>query len=238
MTFHLPITKWAYSIPSRSKIQEALRRAFRVALAEPLGPGAPRRVEGDPARERPRPSRSRLAYRPVAARLRAGRSRPRGRAGLQGETARPGRRRRRHPRGRARCARAPCRSDRHPGRDAAIPSGRFPHYAPPRARPARPQRMVEREPHPAPGRRGDRGRRAPRPFLDPVPLRDHQPRGRAHPPQHGGDRHRRRVPGRAGGGRLDAELRRRACRPRQGQVGVGRRATRRAATGIRRGKDC
>jgi thiamine pyrophosphate-dependent acetolactate synthase large subunit-like protein len=38
VTMHLPITKWAYSIPSASKIQEALRRAFRVALAEPLGP--------------------------------------------------------------------------------------------------------------------------------------------------------------------------------------------------------
>jgi acetolactate synthase-1/2/3 large subunit len=38
VTFHLPITKWAYSIPAASKIQEAMRRAFRVALAEPLGP--------------------------------------------------------------------------------------------------------------------------------------------------------------------------------------------------------
>ena len=38
VTFHLPITKWAYSIPTASKIQEAMRRAFRVALAEPLGP--------------------------------------------------------------------------------------------------------------------------------------------------------------------------------------------------------
>ena len=38
VTFHLPVTKWAYSIPAASKIQEALRRAFRVALAEPLGP--------------------------------------------------------------------------------------------------------------------------------------------------------------------------------------------------------
>ena len=38
VTLHLPITKWAYSIPAASKIQEALRRAFRVALAEPLGP--------------------------------------------------------------------------------------------------------------------------------------------------------------------------------------------------------
>jgi len=38
VTFHRPITKWAYSIPAASKIQEALRRAFRVALAEPLGP--------------------------------------------------------------------------------------------------------------------------------------------------------------------------------------------------------
>jgi thiamine pyrophosphate-dependent acetolactate synthase large subunit-like protein len=38
VTMHLPITKWAYSIPAASKIQEALRRAFRTALAEPLGP--------------------------------------------------------------------------------------------------------------------------------------------------------------------------------------------------------
>ena len=38
VTLHLPITKWAYSIPAASKIQEALRRAFRVALAEPQGP--------------------------------------------------------------------------------------------------------------------------------------------------------------------------------------------------------
>ena len=38
VTFNRPITKWAYSIPAASKIQEALRRAFRVALAEPLGP--------------------------------------------------------------------------------------------------------------------------------------------------------------------------------------------------------
>ena len=33
-----PITKWAYSIPSAAKIQEATRRAFRLALDEPLGP--------------------------------------------------------------------------------------------------------------------------------------------------------------------------------------------------------
>jgi thiamine pyrophosphate-dependent acetolactate synthase large subunit-like protein len=38
VTLHRPITKWAYSIPAASKVQEALRRAFRVALAEPLGP--------------------------------------------------------------------------------------------------------------------------------------------------------------------------------------------------------
>jgi thiamine pyrophosphate-dependent acetolactate synthase large subunit-like protein len=38
VTLQRPITKWAYSIPAASKIQEALRRAFRVALAEPLGP--------------------------------------------------------------------------------------------------------------------------------------------------------------------------------------------------------
>src|SRR5947208_13365953 len=38
VTFHRPITKWAYSIPAASKLQEAVRRAFRVALAEPLGP--------------------------------------------------------------------------------------------------------------------------------------------------------------------------------------------------------
>ena len=33
-----PITKWAYSIPSAAKIQEATRRAFRLALDAPLGP--------------------------------------------------------------------------------------------------------------------------------------------------------------------------------------------------------
>ncbi|HYX65223.1 MAG TPA: thiamine pyrophosphate-binding protein, partial [Burkholderiales bacterium] len=38
VTLHRPITKWAYSIPAASKIQEAMRRAFRIALAEPLGP--------------------------------------------------------------------------------------------------------------------------------------------------------------------------------------------------------
>src|SRR3954447_15629371 len=38
VTMCKPITKWSYSIPSPSKIQEAIRRAFRVALAEPLGP--------------------------------------------------------------------------------------------------------------------------------------------------------------------------------------------------------
>jgi thiamine pyrophosphate-dependent acetolactate synthase large subunit-like protein len=38
VTLHRSITKWAYSIPSVGKIQEAVRRAFRVALAEPLGP--------------------------------------------------------------------------------------------------------------------------------------------------------------------------------------------------------
>src|SRR5947207_12337934 len=38
VTMHLPITKCAYSIPNAGKIQEARRRAFRVALAEPLGP--------------------------------------------------------------------------------------------------------------------------------------------------------------------------------------------------------
>lgn len=38
VTMFKPITKWAYSIPSVEKIQEAVRRAFRHALAEPLGP--------------------------------------------------------------------------------------------------------------------------------------------------------------------------------------------------------
>ena len=38
VTFNRPITKWAYSVPAATKIQEALRRAFRIALAEPQGP--------------------------------------------------------------------------------------------------------------------------------------------------------------------------------------------------------
>ncbi|HUQ73273.1 MAG TPA: thiamine pyrophosphate-binding protein [Burkholderiales bacterium] len=38
VTMCRPITKWAYSIPAASKIQEMIRRAFRIALAQPLGP--------------------------------------------------------------------------------------------------------------------------------------------------------------------------------------------------------
>ena len=38
VTLNRPITKWSYSIPSVGKVQEAVRRAFRHALAEPLGP--------------------------------------------------------------------------------------------------------------------------------------------------------------------------------------------------------
>ena len=36
--FMRPITKWAYSIPYPEKVQEAVRKAFRVALTEPQGP--------------------------------------------------------------------------------------------------------------------------------------------------------------------------------------------------------
>jgi acetolactate synthase-1/2/3 large subunit len=36
--FMRPITKWAYSIPNARKVQESVRKAFRVALAEPQGP--------------------------------------------------------------------------------------------------------------------------------------------------------------------------------------------------------
>ena len=38
VTLNRPVTKWAWSVPAASKLQEALRRAFRVALAEPPGP--------------------------------------------------------------------------------------------------------------------------------------------------------------------------------------------------------
>ena len=38
VTFMRPITKWAYSIPNVDKVQESVRRAFRVALTEPQGP--------------------------------------------------------------------------------------------------------------------------------------------------------------------------------------------------------
>ena len=38
VAFMRPITKWAYSIPNVQKVQEMVRRAFRVALAEPRGP--------------------------------------------------------------------------------------------------------------------------------------------------------------------------------------------------------
>ena len=36
--FLRPITKWAYSIPNPQKVQESVRKAFRVALTEPQGP--------------------------------------------------------------------------------------------------------------------------------------------------------------------------------------------------------
>lgn len=36
--FLKPITKWAYSIPNPQKVQESVRKAFRVALTEPQGP--------------------------------------------------------------------------------------------------------------------------------------------------------------------------------------------------------
>jgi thiamine pyrophosphate-dependent acetolactate synthase large subunit-like protein len=38
VAFMAPITKWAYAIPTASKVQEALRKAFRVALSDPYGP--------------------------------------------------------------------------------------------------------------------------------------------------------------------------------------------------------
>jgi thiamine pyrophosphate-dependent acetolactate synthase large subunit-like protein len=38
ITFMKPLTKWAYSIPNPQKIQESMRKAFRVAMTEPRGP--------------------------------------------------------------------------------------------------------------------------------------------------------------------------------------------------------
>ena len=38
VTFMRPMTKWAHSIPHVDKVQEAVRKAFRVALTEPQGP--------------------------------------------------------------------------------------------------------------------------------------------------------------------------------------------------------
>ena len=37
-TFMRPITKWAYGIPNAGKVQELVRKAFRIALTEPQGP--------------------------------------------------------------------------------------------------------------------------------------------------------------------------------------------------------
>src|SRR5918999_4857449 len=37
-TFMRPITKWAQTIPTPGKVQEFVRKAFRVALTEPQGP--------------------------------------------------------------------------------------------------------------------------------------------------------------------------------------------------------
>ena len=33
-----PLTKWAQTIPTPDKVQEFVRKAFRVALTEPQGP--------------------------------------------------------------------------------------------------------------------------------------------------------------------------------------------------------
>ena len=38
VTFMKPLTKWAYSIPNVDKVQELVRKAFRVAMTEPRGP--------------------------------------------------------------------------------------------------------------------------------------------------------------------------------------------------------
>jgi len=38
VAFMRPITKWAHSIPNVQKVQESVRKAFRVALTEPQGP--------------------------------------------------------------------------------------------------------------------------------------------------------------------------------------------------------
>lgn len=38
VTFMKPLTKWAYSIPNVDKIQESVRKAFRVAMTDPRGP--------------------------------------------------------------------------------------------------------------------------------------------------------------------------------------------------------
>jgi len=65
-TFFRPITKWAYSIPSADKVQEAVRKAFRVALGEPRGPvhlDAPRDVFLAETEPEPIPP---AAYRPMA----------------------------------------------------------------------------------------------------------------------------------------------------------------------------
>ncbi|HUP95768.1 MAG TPA: thiamine pyrophosphate-binding protein [Burkholderiales bacterium] len=37
-TFMRPLTKWAHTIPAADKVQEYVRKAFRVALTEPQGP--------------------------------------------------------------------------------------------------------------------------------------------------------------------------------------------------------
>lgn len=54
--FFAPITKWAYTIPSAAKLQESVRKAFRLALTEPLGPvhlDAPRDVYLDEVESEP-----------------------------------------------------------------------------------------------------------------------------------------------------------------------------------------
>src|SRR5262249_13841125 len=163
VTLHRSITKWAYSIPSVGKIQEAVRRAFRIALAEPLGP-VHIDVSRDILLQQTEPEvMLPAAYRPS--------SRPAcspndlDRAAALIAAVHPARGRRCAARERARVPAAPRGVDRNPGRDAAVPPGRISDEPCAVARAPRPQRLLEREQGDAAGRRRRRRGRAPRHLL-------------------------------------------------------------------------
>ncbi len=219
VTLHRSITKWAYSIPSVSKVQEAVRRAFRVALAEPLGPVhldvskdiLLEKTEAEPIAPQ--------AYRPSSLPSCSSTALDRA-AGLIEQAKKPV----------LLAGGGVLREDalaalQRLAESSGIPVATLQYH--PDAFPT--SHRLALGPL---GRNGWSSANKTMPQADVViaVVRDHQPRGEADPSQPGRDRHRRGVPRSAGGGRIDAQLRRRPFRTSQKEMELDR--CRRRAQGL------